>query len=69
MATWTLKTQHKKSAVEKQYWRKDSEVIICQSGTPCGSLTSMTTGDVNGIIEPQKPILPSGFCITLIDII
>jgi hypothetical protein len=32
MTTWTLKTQHKKSAVEKQYWRKDSEVIIRTEG-------------------------------------
>ena len=32
MATWTLKTQHKKNAVEKQFWYKDGEVIIRTEG-------------------------------------
>ena len=32
MAIWTLKTQHKKNAVEKQFWYKDGEVIIRTEG-------------------------------------
>jgi hypothetical protein len=32
MATWTLKTLHKKSAVEKQFWCKDGKVIIREEG-------------------------------------
>jgi len=32
MATWTLKTLHKKSAVEKQFWYKDGKTIIREEG-------------------------------------
>jgi hypothetical protein len=32
MATWILKTLHKKNAVEKQFWYKDSKVIIREEG-------------------------------------
>jgi hypothetical protein len=32
MATWILKTLHKKSAVEKQFWYKDDKVIIREEG-------------------------------------
>jgi hypothetical protein len=32
MASWTLKTLHKKSAIEKQFWYKDGKVIIREEG-------------------------------------
>jgi hypothetical protein len=32
MATWTIKTLHKKSAVEKQFWYKDGTTIIRYEG-------------------------------------
>ena len=32
MATWILKTLHKKSAVEKQFWCKDGKTIIREEG-------------------------------------
>jgi hypothetical protein len=32
MATWTLSPQHKKSAVERQYWSKDGKVIVREEG-------------------------------------
>ena len=32
MATWILKTLHKKNAVEKQFWYKDGQVIIREEG-------------------------------------
>ena len=32
MATWILKTLHKKNAVEKQFWYKDGKVIIREEG-------------------------------------
>ena len=32
MTTWTLKTQHKKSAIEKQHWYKDGKEIIRTEG-------------------------------------
>lgn len=32
MATWILKTLHKKSAVERQFWYKDGKVIIREEG-------------------------------------
>ena len=32
MATWILKTLHKKSAVEKQFWFKDGKTIIREEG-------------------------------------
>ena len=32
MATWTLSPQHKKSAVEKQYWYSNSKVIVREEG-------------------------------------
>ena len=32
MAIWTLKTLHKKSAVERQFWCKDGKVIIREEG-------------------------------------
>ena len=37
MATWTLKTLHKKSAVEKQYWYKDGKTIIRYEGYRWGT--------------------------------
>lgn len=37
MATWTLKTQHKKSAVEKQYWYKDGKQIVRIEGYRWGT--------------------------------
>ena len=32
MATWILKTLHKKNAVEKQFWYKEGKVIIREEG-------------------------------------
>jgi hypothetical protein len=32
VATWILKTLHKKSAVERQFWYKDSKTIIREEG-------------------------------------
>jgi len=32
MATWILKTLHKKSAVERQFWYKDGKVVIREEG-------------------------------------
>jgi hypothetical protein len=32
MATWILKTLHKKSAVERQFWYKDGKVLIREEG-------------------------------------
>jgi hypothetical protein len=32
MASWTLKTLHKKSAIEKQFWYKDGKVVIREEG-------------------------------------
>ena len=32
MAIWTLKTIHKKSAVEKQFWYKDGKTVIRYEG-------------------------------------
>ena len=37
MATWTIKTQHKKSAIEKQHWYKDGVVIIRTEGYRWGT--------------------------------
>ena len=37
MAMWLLKTQHKKNAVEKQFWRKDGETIIRTEGYRWGT--------------------------------
>ena len=32
MATWILKTLHKKSAIERQFWYKDGKVVIREEG-------------------------------------
>lgn len=32
MATWILKTLHKKSAVERQFWYKEGKVVIREEG-------------------------------------
>ena len=37
MAMWLLKTQHKKNAVEKQFWRKDGETIVRTEGYRWGT--------------------------------
>jgi hypothetical protein len=37
MTTWTLKTQHKKNAIEKQYWYKDGVEIIRTEGYRWGT--------------------------------
>jgi hypothetical protein len=37
MATWILKTQHKKSAIEKQHWYKDGKEIIRTEGYRWGT--------------------------------
>ena len=39
MTTWTLKTLHKKNAVEKQFWYKDSITIIRYEGYRWGIFT------------------------------
>ena len=39
------------------------ESAICQAGTPNGILAIIATGEVNGIIESQKPSGPSGLFI------
>jgi len=39
MASWTLKTLHKKSAVEKQFWYKDGVTIIRYEGYRWGIFT------------------------------
>jgi hypothetical protein len=42
---------------------RNIERKICQYGTPNGILAIITMGDVRGIIENQKEIELSGFCI------
>ena len=37
MATWTLKTLHKKSAYERQHWHKDGKEIIREEGYRWGT--------------------------------
>ena len=37
MATWILKTQHKKNAIEKQHWYKDGKEIIRTEGYRWGA--------------------------------
>ena len=37
MATWTIKTQHKKSAYERQHWYKDGVEIIREEGYRWGT--------------------------------
>ena len=37
MATWKLSNQHKKSAIERQFWRKDDKVIIREEGFRWGT--------------------------------
>ena len=37
MATWTLKTLHKKSAYERQHWYKDGKEIIREEGYRWGT--------------------------------
>jgi len=37
MTTWTLKTQHKKNAIEKQHWYKDGVEIIRTEGYRWGT--------------------------------
>ena len=37
MATWTLKTQHKKNAIEKQHWYKNGVEIIRTEGYRWGT--------------------------------
>ncbi|OQA11175.1 MAG: hypothetical protein BWY67_01025 [Bacteroidetes bacterium ADurb.Bin397] len=42
--------------------RRAIDKTISHGATPKGILTIITTGEVKGIIENQKPILLSGFC-------
>ena len=51
MATWTLKTLHKKSAVEKQFWYKDGKVIIREEGYRWGEF--YCENDEQPVIEPE----------------
>jgi hypothetical protein len=39
MTTWTIKTLHKKNAVEKQFWYKDGITIIRYEGYRWGIFT------------------------------
>lgn len=39
------------------------EVAICHAGTPNGILAVITTGEVNGIIDNQNAVGPSGLLI------
>jgi len=51
MATWTLKTLHKKSAVEKQFWYKDGKVIIREEGYRWGEF--YCENDEQPVIESE----------------
>jgi hypothetical protein len=51
MATWTLKTLHKKSAVEKQFWYKDGKVIIREEGYRWGEF--YCESDEQPVIEQE----------------
>lgn len=43
---------------------KAIDKAICHAGTPNGILATIATGEVNGIIDIQKPTGPSGLLIT-----
>jgi hypothetical protein len=51
MATWTLKTLHKKSAVEKQFWYKDGKIIIREEGYRWGEF--YCESDEQPVIEQE----------------
>ena len=44
MSTWILKTLHKKSAVEKQFWYKDGKTIIRYEGYRWGTFYCESNG-------------------------
>jgi len=52
MATWTLKTLHKKSAIEKQFWCKDGKVIIREEGYRWGEF--YCENDEQPVIDPEN---------------
>ena len=47
MATWTIKTQHKKSAYERQHWYKDGVEIIREEGYRWGTFYCETDEQPN----------------------
>jgi hypothetical protein len=54
MATWTLKTQHKKSAVEVQFWHKEGgKIIVREEGYRWGEFT--IESDVKPNIDLKNP--------------
>lgn len=52
MATWTLKTLYKKSAIEKQYWYKDGNIVIRYEGYRWGEF--YCESDEQPIVESDE---------------
>lgn len=51
MATWTLKPSMKKSLIERQYMRKDENVLMVETGWRGGEFTVYTEDDTPPVIE------------------
>ena len=61
MATWSVKPNWKKSIIERQYWEKDSNVIVHETGWRWGEFHVYTDDDEPPKLEAGVDIFNCGY--------
>jgi hypothetical protein len=61
MATWSVKPTMKKSIIERQFWHKDGETFICETGWRGGEFLVETEDDNPPDIDAGVDIYSCGY--------
>ena len=61
MATWSVKPNWKKSIIERQYWEKDGNVIVHETGWRWGEFHVYTDDDEPPKLEAGVDIFNCGY--------
>lgn len=67
MATWSVKPQYKKSIIEREYWEKDGNIVVCEIGWRWGEYHVITEDDNPPKIEAGVDILNCGYEADLVE--
>jgi hypothetical protein len=61
MATWSVKPEWKKSIIERQYWSKDGNTFVYETGWRWGEFHVETEDDNPPVLEEGVDILNCGY--------
>ena len=61
MATWSVKPEWKKSIIEKQYWSKDGNTFVYETGWRWGEFHVETEDDNPPVLEEGVDMLNCGY--------